>query len=148
MDLKEFITETISAIADSTTALQKKYEEQDIIVNPPSAQSGNDVFQAGSSNYTMRRVQNISFDVAVTAASEGGGKGKAGIKVLSVEVGVEGGKAVKAEQVSRVSFNVPITLKPTQHEAVNMDAGRKEKDEQDAAITKQYGRSRGGSWSA
>ncbi len=120
MDLKEFILETISAITDATSELQKKYSDDDVIINPPSALSGKDVFQTGSSNYTMRRVQNISFDVAVTASSEKAGGGEAGIKVLSIELGADGRKTVSDEQVSRVSFEVPMTLKPSGHEAKNM----------------------------
>ena len=124
MDLKEFISETISAIADATSELQAKYETEDVIINPPSAQSGGEVFQLESANYTMRRVQNIAFDVAVTAASEGKGGAKAGIKVLSIEIGADGAKSVKAEQVSRVSFQIPVTLKPSKQEAVNQKAKR------------------------
>jgi hypothetical protein len=50
----------------------------------------------------MRRVQNISFDVAVTASSEKAVCGKAGIKVLSIELGIDGTKAVSYEQVTRL----------------------------------------------
>ncbi|WP_268247445.1 hypothetical protein [Roseobacter sp. MH60115] len=44
MDLKEFIAETISAIADATTDLQEHYTSEDIVINPPSAQSGSEVY--------------------------------------------------------------------------------------------------------
>lgn len=121
MDLKEFIAETISAIADATSELQQKYSDKDILINPPSSRSGNDVYQPDSENYTMRRVQNISFDVAVTASSETSGEGKAGIKVLSLDIGAKAGKSIAAEQVSRVSFSIPLTLHPTHHEAQNAD---------------------------
>lgn len=119
MDLKEFITETISAISDATSELQEKYSSQGILINPPSAQSGKEVYQPGSSNYTFRRVQNIAFDVAVAAGTEVGGQGKVGIRVLSLEISGEGGKQISTEQVSRVCFTVPITLKPTEDETVN-----------------------------
>ena len=126
MELKEFIEKTICAIVDSTSDLQAKYESDDVIVNPPSAQSGSDVFQKGSSNYTMRRVQNIAFDVAVTASSETAVGGKGGIKVIAVEIGAGKEKSILAEQVSRVSFNIPITLKPSADERVNSDQGSQE----------------------
>lgn len=118
----------MSAIVDATSALQDKYTADDILINPPSAQSGNDVYQPGSSNYTMRRVQNVMFDVAVTAASETSGGAKVGIKVLSLDIGAKGEKSASAEQVSRVSFQIPITLRPTSHENTN-----KEKLEQENA---------------
>ena len=97
MDLKDFIAETISAIADATIELQEKYSAENVLINPPAARSGSEVYHEGSANYTFRRVQNIEFDVAVTAASEKSGKGKAGIKVLSIELGGEGGKSVTAQ---------------------------------------------------
>lgn len=137
MDLKEFISETVSAIADATTDLQCRYTAEDILINPPSAQSGSDVYQPGSSNYTMRRVQNVSFDVAVTASSETSLEGKAGIRVMSLEIGAKGDKSVSAEQVSRVSFKIPITLKPSSHEAINTAQQDKEIAENEAASRRQ-----------
>lgn len=119
MDLKEFITETITAIVDSTTELQEKYATEDIVINPPSAQSGTDVFQMESRHYTMRRVKNIEFDVAVSASSTTEGAGKASIQVLSIGIGGSKSKAASSEQVSRVSFSVPLTLKPSSHEERN-----------------------------
>ena len=132
MELKEFISQTISAIADATSELQDKYIADDIIINPPSAQSGSDVYQPNSKNYTMRRVQNISFDVAVTASSENAGEGGAGIKVLSIDIGGKASVSNSAEQVSRVSFSVPITLKPSVDERKNVEQGKREKQQQDA----------------
>ncbi len=128
MDLEQFIYQTVEAIVDSTTKLQQKYSSEDVVINPPSAQSGSNVFQAGSENYTMRRVQNISFDVAVTAASQTSGSGGAGIKVMSLDIGGKGAKSISAEQVSRVSFEIPVTLKPSKYETVN----KSERDRLDA----------------
>lgn len=132
MELKEFISETVSAIADATTELQLKYGPDDIVINPPSAQSGGEVFQKGSHNYTMRRVQNVDFDVAVTVASDATGGAKAGIKVFSAELAAHGGKSQRNENVTRVSFSIPMTLKPSDHEIENTkkrnDAQRKQND--------------------
>ena len=63
MELKEFITATMSAIVDATSELQTRYENDGILINPPSSQSGTPVFQPDSAHYTLRRVQNVSFDV-------------------------------------------------------------------------------------
>ena len=119
MELKEFIETTVSAIVDASSGLQQKYQSDDVIVNPPSAQSGSDVYQAGSRNYTMRRVPNIEFDVALTVGSEQGGGGKAGIRVFAAELSGEAKQNSSSEQVSRVPFQVPITLKPSTHEKAN-----------------------------
>ena len=120
MDLKEFISATISAIAEATSELQVKFANDGILVNPPAAQSGADVYQPGSPNYTMRRVQRVVFDVAVTASNEAVGGGSAGIKVWSIEVGAKQEKTSMQEKVSRVQFEIPMTFKPSVHEATNL----------------------------
>lgn len=119
MDLKEFVKETISAIADATIELQEQYKENQVLVNPPAAQSGTDVYQEGSANYTFRRVRDVEFDVALTIGAETGGKGKAGLKVFSAEIGGSVENTKSQEQVSRVKFSIPLSLPPTDQEAVN-----------------------------
>ncbi len=126
MDLKEFIKETISAIVDASSDLQEKYAADDVVINPPSDGSGKDVFVSDESAYIFRRVKNISFDVAVTAASKTTGGGEGGIKVFSVGVGAKGEKSASSEKVSRVQFEIPITLKPSNHEGANMERGAEE----------------------
>ncbi|EBA10808.1 trypco2 family protein [Roseobacter sp. CCS2] len=132
MDLKEFISQTVSAIADATNELQEKYADDDIVINPPSALSGTDVFQPNSQNYTLRRVQNVQFDVAVTASSETSGGGKAEIKVWSMSLQGGADIAKNAEQVSRVAFSIPMTLKPSVHEATNLDEKKKNSEKANA----------------
>ena len=110
MELKDFVVQTISSLVDAVDDLQGKYESKGAIVNPPSAQSGSDVLQMGSENYTFRRVQNVQFDVAVTVSSETSGGGNAGIKVLSVELGGGAETAKSSSQISHVKFEVPIAF--------------------------------------
>ena len=119
LELKEFIKQSISAIVDATSDLQDKYSDMGILVNPPSAQSGNEVYQPGSSNYTMRRVKNVAFDVAVTAESGNKAEGGAGIQVFAVKIGAKGEITNASASVSRVSFEIPIALRPTNDEATN-----------------------------
>jgi hypothetical protein len=124
--LEEFIRETISAIVNATSELQHQYETQGILVNPPTAQSGNEVFEVGSGNYTMRRAQTMEFDVAVIAATATGATGKAGIKLLSMGIGGSVDHASSAEQVSRVEFRIPMTLRPSGHEESKLEGRRTE----------------------
>jgi hypothetical protein len=139
MNLKEFIKETIVAIVDATSELQEEYEADDILINPPAPQSGSEVFQAGSANYTMRRVQNIEFDVAVTAATETGASGKAGIKVLSMGIGGSVDHASSSEQVSRVKFGVPLTLRPSSHEERNFAVQKADRERLRKAVPTRTG---------
>lgn len=117
MDLKDFIKETISSIADATSELQEEYIEKDIIINPPSMYDRETEFEAGDFRYTLRRVVNVAFDVAVTAEKETAGKAKAGLKVMSMEIGGGGEHKRTHESVSRVQFSVPMTLSPDTSEA-------------------------------
>jgi len=122
MNLKEFITETISAIVDASSDLQDKYAKDDVVINPPSGGSNEYAIHIKDPRYAMRRVKNISFDVAVSAASKTTGGGEAGIKVLSVGIGAKGEKAASSEKVSRVKFEIPIALRPSTLERVNREA--------------------------
>jgi Trypsin-co-occurring domain 2 len=126
LDLKEFIKATISAIAEATSELQEQFGQDGILINPPSAQSGSDVYQPKSRNYTMRRVQRVSFDVAVTAGTSTSGGGSGGIKVWSAEIGGKLEKSASDERVSRVQFEIPMTLKPSSEEAANMQLNEAE----------------------
>lgn len=119
MNLKEFIEETISAIVEATTSLQNKFEAQGTIINPPVSVTERDLYEVGSSSHRYRRVETIEFDVAVTAASETGAAGKAGLRIFTAEAGVEGKRTTAKEEVSRVKFTIPVVLSPTADEGAN-----------------------------
>lgn len=133
MELKEFVIETISSLADAVGELQEKYKEQGVIINPPTAQSGSDVMQLDSSNYTFRRVQNIQFDVAVTVSSEtkkeGAGGLKLGIQVVSASLGGEAAQSNSSSQVSHVKFEVPIAYQPSAEETKHREKRDRDQEE-------------------
>jgi hypothetical protein len=54
------------------------------------------------------RVQEVKFDIAVTAASKTEGGGGGGIKVLSVDLSGKVARSAEHNTVSRISFTVPI----------------------------------------
>lgn len=121
MDLKEFIKETITSIAEATHELQGELSKIDVIINPPSSHSdvsdrAVDVDDEGS---TLRPLVNVDFDVAVTVGKETSGGGKAGLKIASFEVGGKGEHSRATEQISRVSFKIPMTLSPSFSEGEN-----------------------------
>jgi len=127
MDLQEFISETISAIVDATEKLQDDYKDASVVISPPAALSGSDVYMDGSGNYVYRHVKDIDFDVAVTIGSDAEGTGKAGIKVFSFEAGVGGKVAKTSEQVSRVQFSIPIAMTNKHSEQKNKEARKAQK---------------------
>ncbi|MCF7726363.1 hypothetical protein [Sulfitobacter sp. M22] len=122
MDLKEFITETITGIIEATNELQEKWSDDGVIVNPPIDYKQSGVFDEGSTVNIYRQIQNVNFDVAVTAAAKTGGGGRAGLKVFSAEVGVDGTHTRQNEEISRVQFSIPLTLRASDAEGVNRGA--------------------------
>ena len=129
MDLKEFITETITGIIEATNELQEKWSDDGVIVNPPVDSKQSNLFKEGGTGHVYRQIQNVSFDVAVTAATETGGGGKAGLKVFSAEVGVDGTHTRQNEEVSRVQFSIPLTLRASVAESEHRKQRRKVSEE-------------------
>jgi hypothetical protein len=125
MELKEFITETISAITDATIELQKKYDATDVLIYPPSDGPGSKTYQEASAAHTYRHVKDVEFDVALTVGTATEGGGKAGIKVMSLDIGAGGGVAKSSEQISRVHFSIPLALTHKEAENKNLEAERK-----------------------
>jgi hypothetical protein len=100
MDLKTFIAETLQQICDGVRQAQSK-DGGDAINAQGSGQIGGHVFTTTAGTFTR-----VDFDVAISAETEGGGKGS--IKVFSV--GVEGGGAHKTGYANRITFAVPVRL--------------------------------------
>lgn len=121
MDIKDFIKETVSAIVDATSELQEEYEQKNVIINPPVSVQERDLYEEDGAGHTYRRVEIVDFDIAVTASSETGGGGKAGLRILSVEAGVDGKHVRSSEHASRVKFSIPITLSPSGAETRNKE---------------------------
>lgn len=130
MDLKDFIKETICGIVDATLELQASYEKSDVIINPPVSVKERELYEEDGPGHTYRRVEIVDFDVAVTASSESAGGGKAGLRILSLEAGIDGKHVRTSEQASRVKFSIPITLSPSGAEARNKEVleARKKED--------------------
>lgn len=122
MDIKDFIKETIGGIIDATRELQTVYEPQGVVVNPPVSVTERDLYEEGGPGHTYRRVEIVEFDVAVTASTESAGGGKAGLKILSIDAGLDGKHVRTNEQASRVKFSIPVSLSPSEAEAINKEA--------------------------
>jgi hypothetical protein len=103
MDLKTFITETLHQICEGVREAQSKEGGDAINAGGGDMGMGGHLFSGGGSGGTFTRVD---FDVAVSAETEGHGKG--GIKVFSV--GLEGGAGHKKGYANRITFSVPVRL--------------------------------------
>ena len=101
MNLTEFVEKVLVQIAQGVHGAQKGVAGTGATINPAPRGSIAIVAPGGV------ELQNVEFDVAVSASEETEGKG--GITVLSL-VGVAGEKKWREESVSRVKFTVPIGL--------------------------------------
>jgi hypothetical protein len=128
MDLKDFIKETVSAIVSATTELQQELALTGAIINPPTSGNTNMTFEKNSAFHTLRKVEIVDFDVAVTAKSETSGEAKAGVSILMVEIGGKADHGKATENASRVRFQIPIVLPPSPEEDENL-AAKKRQDE-------------------
>lgn len=111
MELKEFIKTAITDITDAVSELQAGLGNG-AIVNPtlpnPIA------LKTLTVDDEIRPIEQLAFDVAVTATEASGidGSAKAGISIFGAKIGTE--SSAKTENVSRLTFSVPIVF-PTTH---------------------------------
>ena len=111
MELKEFIKTAITDITEAVSELQSELNNG-AIVNPtlpnPIA------LKTLTVDNESRPIEQLAFDVAVTATEASGidGSAKAGISIFGAKIGTE--SSAKTENVSRLTFSVPIVF-PTTH---------------------------------
>lgn len=101
MELKEFIKRSVLDVMEATLEAQTEWE----------ARTGNKGFinpAWDGTEHLHEHVQEIDFDVAVTAGSTTAGKANAGIKVFSLDLGASGEIRDEGSTVSRLRFKMPI----------------------------------------
>jgi len=110
VELKEFITETISSIMSASEELQVQFSAKPVSINPALTGNERDAFDKSSTAKRFARVTKVEFDVAVVASSDTSGGGKASLKVLGV--GLDGGvdRKTSQEATSRVKFDIFVEL--------------------------------------
>lgn len=115
MELKEFITETISQIIDGVLEVQKKYKDQNVLINPDCYRgSDNEYALPPKSGYYIPapRVQHIDMDIALSVTENSGKKSGIGIAKI-INAGVSSESTAQNSTISKVRFNIPICL-PTE----------------------------------
>lgn len=122
MDLKDFISTSLTQIAEGILAASEALEHTDAVVNPTqlithsnTAQGFGRTLKAGDATHlsVTRLVERVAFDVAVT--TEGSTQGNAGLKVGIGSVGIKVGGDMqdKAGQESRIQFTIPMVFPST-----------------------------------
>ena len=126
MDLKEFITETITGIVEATSELQQKYEGKGVIINPPLSLQNPNLYEEGGSSHIYRSVETVEFDVAVSVEKGTDVDAKASMRIFAAEAGAGGKRNTRNETVNRIKFSVPIALHPSNAEQANREARKQE----------------------
>ena len=110
MELKDFIKAAISDITNAVSELQSELNNG-AVINPTLIKG--EVFKTVLIDDEVRMLERLNFDIAVTATeqSELSGNAKAGISVFGAKVGTE--NVEKTENVSRLTFSLPIVLPST-----------------------------------
>lgn len=123
MDLKEFVSETLTQITEGVKGAQEAVKDTGGKINPElfgneSALASQGVVQTGTGCTTTM----VEFDVALTV-TEGSGA-KAGIGVFSGAVNLGAGGKLKSENmsVSRVCFKVPVSFPELSEKSSNLDS--------------------------
>ena len=117
MNLAEFVETSLREIIDGVrkaqqaTKLAGKHPSETDLVNPAVMYSA-DSAPKGKHFATQGRnlVHFVSFDVAITTDATAEAKGGVGIKVAGIGFNVGVGGSEKDTVVSRLKFEVPITL--------------------------------------
>ena len=106
MELKEFIKTALADITNAVSELQTELQNG-AIVSPSLPKDGEKSIAIDNRNVILTQV---AFDVAITAGGTDTIKGgvKSGLHVFSAKV--DGSNEEHAENVSHVSFSIPIVL--------------------------------------
>lgn len=119
MDLKDFIANSLTQIAEGILQASEALADTDAEVNPTRLETYSSDAQGYGRTLTpddgrkisqTRLVERVSFDVAVT--TEGETKGSAGLKVGIASLGLNAGGGVtdKTGQASRIQFTIPMVF--------------------------------------
>lgn len=106
MDLKSFIKETISQMAEAVYELNNNDNSPKIIVNPTSV-NGKDMITTGTNSYKQTTIQ---YHVAITLLDEGSTEGKIGILTGVFGGGVGSGSKNQSQALTSLDFSLDVIL--------------------------------------
>lgn len=102
MELKEFVSETLTQIIEGVNAAQEKAKDTKAIIAPDTINFGNMRYR--------REVDYIDFDVAITTTDTTEGKTGAGIFIAPISIGGQVRGEISNQTLSHIKFRVPILL--------------------------------------
>jgi hypothetical protein len=117
MDLEDFISTTLTQIAKGIEKASQNLEDSNALISPrniqPVPKNEFKVYgylESQEKSKYLRVVEQIEFDVALTALQGEDRKGGVGVMVGSIGIGVQGKTQEENSSLSRVKFRVPMVL--------------------------------------
>ena len=110
MDLKSFVSETLTQIVEGVADAQKRIAEADVgaAINP--------TLKSESAKQKIAEASPVKFDVAVTVTDESASRSGAGASVgflsvisAKVDANIEESGSLKNEAISRIEFEVQLS---------------------------------------
>ena len=117
MELKDFVTETLTQLIEGVHESQRRISDgtakgsHDGKINPHLSTEQGELERKGYRVSTSGQpVQNVEFDVAVIVNEAVEAKAGAGLLVAAIGLGVKGAVETKDTSVHHIKFAVPIAL--------------------------------------
>lgn len=110
MDLQTFIKETLCQISNGMIEAQEALRDSGVRINPPYMYEGGEYLTAEHKSITVRSLQKIDFDIAVTASKKQQAEGKLSIEIFSAKIGGDGSVEKANSSASRISFQLVALL--------------------------------------
>ena len=116
MELKDFVSATLIQIVEGVKNAQEFALENNASINP--TRSGSTMTGSSISNdfrtvnTKIYQLQDVEFDVAVTAIEGTETKGGVGVAIGMFKLGADGQSNAEKQSVSRIKFKVPVQLPP------------------------------------
>ena len=110
MELKEFVSQTLVQIFEGVVTAQTELSANGIKINPDIWNNSTAQKEGKLLDPTMSPIEEVQFDVAVTASDSAGAKAKIGVLSGIVGGSMEGKGEKSKELVNRIKFSVPISF--------------------------------------
>ena len=111
MELKEFVAQTLTDLIQGILDAQTNLGQNGKFINPELSTQQGELEERGSLvSIQGQLVQNVDFDVAVTATTGKGSKGGIGVVAGVFALGSQAQSSTENIAVSRLKFSVPICL--------------------------------------
>lgn len=111
MELKEFIKDTVTQIADAVTELNGGTSKYKLTVNPitsiTNGFSENDTIDVANDRC---KITNIEFDLVLATSEDKGHTAKVGVLANIVGMGISSDNNAKNESVNKIRFSLPVLL--------------------------------------